>query len=83
MTLFLSRHHQDCEIAFQNLWNASQHQSASTFDPKAVSRLQDLNDRYTVWAANLGVGHTGASFKKSLDYRLRDAPVYKDVVSDT
>lgn len=38
-------------------------------------------DRYKVWAANVGAAHSGASYMKSLDYRLREAKYYKEKVS--
>jgi hypothetical protein len=37
-------------------------------------------DRYRVWSGNVGAGHHGESYKRSLDYRLREASFYKEKV---
>lgn len=81
MNSFLSKQHEDCELAFNNLWEMPHRQPVSDLSADMVSRLEDLNDRYIVWAANLGVGHKGSTYKKSLDYKLKDAILYKEVVS--
>ena len=36
-------------------------------------------DRYRLWADNVGAGQK--KYKLSLDYRLEDASVYRDLVS--
>ena len=51
--------------------------------PGTPPRIRDLYDRYKIWAANVGASHTGPSYKRSLDYRLRKAPAYSEQVIAT
>jgi hypothetical protein len=39
--------------------------------------IQEAMDKYSMWAGNLGAGNFGPEYKKSLDYRLREASFYK------
>ena len=43
--------------------------------PISRDRLIDESQRFSLWAINLGLYHTGHS---SLDYRFRDAPTVSD-----
>lgn len=45
-------------------------------------KIQDQYDRYKIWEANTGAGHTGQTYTKSLDYRLREAQQYRDQIVD-
>lgn len=39
-------------------------------------------DRYKLWSGNVGAAHDGPNYRLSLDYRLREAPPYKEQICD-
>jgi hypothetical protein len=45
-----------------------------------IEQLSSGRDRFKVWAVNVGAAHSGKEYESSLDYRLRNAPAYKDLV---
>ncbi|KAK5047951.1 hypothetical protein LTR84_006141 [Exophiala bonariae] len=72
MENFISAQDRQCRLAFDKILEIS---------PKNL-KIQDDYDRYKIWAANTGASHTGQTYKKSLDYRLREAQQYRDKVVD-
>lgn len=80
MTRYLSREHEDCAIAIQEFRDALRQRVALPHAERINTRLTDLTDRYTIWAVNVGVAQSGSDYKRSLDYRLRDAETYKQTV---
>lgn len=70
MENFISAQHKQCRLAFDKILEAS---------PQDL-KIRDQYDRYKIWAANTGAGHTGQAYKKSLDYRLREAHHYRDQI---
>ena len=70
METFISVHDKHCRLAFLKLIEASER------DQKA----SDQYDRYKIWASNVGAGHTGQTYKKSLDYQLRETHLYRDQI---
>lgn len=83
MTTFISHQHRTCWKSFSSLIATLQRPSnrrGSDEDPQ-LERFCNEFDRYKVWADNVGAGQYGTAYKRSLDYRLREAPYYKDQVS--
>lgn len=68
MESFISTHDQRCRRVFTKLLS----------DRAQHPKIRDQYDRYKIWAANVGANHMGLTYKKSLDYRLREAPRYRD-----
>jgi hypothetical protein len=66
----IARAHFKCIDAFQNLLP----ETAVELDGQAI---HDAFNRYRVWAGNVGAIHSGQQWKKSLDYRLREAAFYR------
>jgi hypothetical protein len=64
--------HIQCIDSFHELLVAAS--SASGWHTAAINNV--LN-RYNMWAGNMGAMHSGQQWKKSLDYRLREASFYK------
>ena len=44
------------------------------------NEARDVFDKYKLWAGNVGAMHSGAKYKMSLDYRLREASFYREQV---
>ncbi|KAF2811608.1 uncharacterized protein BDZ99DRAFT_277880 [Mytilinidion resinicola] len=42
--------------------------------------VQDEFDKYSIWAGNVGAAFSGQNYRRSLDYRLREASFYKEQV---
>lgn len=70
MAVSLAHRHASCYQAF-----------ASVVATAHYGSLQEEFDKYTLWAGNVGAAHSGRTYQLSLDYRLREAPFYKDQVS--
>jgi hypothetical protein len=73
--------HMVCANLFSVLVSALQ--KATLKDTALVSSqeaIEDAMDKYNMWAGNLGAGHCGPEYQKSLDYRLREASFYKTQV---
>lgn len=79
MTTFISARHHDCLRYFHELLELLLVPDHRTLR----NQLSEELDRYRIWAANLGVGFNGTEFKRSLDYRLKEAATYKEAVSTT
>lgn len=75
----VSQLHYACVDAFTSLLDAA---VALPPDQRAwsVGAIQNAFDKYKLWAGNLGAMHSGRQWKKSLDYRLREATFYKTQV---
>jgi hypothetical protein len=69
----IALHHADCYFAFQKLCEAAQ-------GSKQYRNILDEFDKYSLWAGNVGAAHSGKTYKLSLDYRLREASLYKEQV---
>ena len=70
--------HINCQNAFTELLKQLQVPLHDHADRFSLQEAADEFDRYKVWAANVGANHNGANSKLSLDYRLREAPFYKE-----
>jgi len=70
MEHFISAHDRQCRSGFDKVLQSSSQDS----------KIQDQYDRYKIWAINTGASHTGQAYKKSLDYRLREAHQYRDQI---
>jgi hypothetical protein len=72
----IAQAHFACVDAFLGLLNAA---LAHTPEQCAlnVKAIHDAFDKYRLWSGNLGAMHSGEQWKKSLDYRLREASFYK------
>jgi hypothetical protein len=76
MLEYISALDRQCKVNFGQLIEAVRvHQNQLTGYVR-LSDVVDEFDRYKVWAANVGAGHSGKSYTKSLDYRLREAKYY-------
>lgn len=81
MLEYISAHDRQCKVNFAQLVEAVREHQNQLTDYVRLSDVVDEFDRYKVWAANVGAGHSGKSYTKSLDYRLREANYYKQKVS--
>ena len=70
MTVYISDRHGQLARAFNELKAELQTQTRFKFD------------RYRVWAENVGAAKSESNYGLSLDYRLREAPFYKDQASN-
>ena len=64
--------HNRCHLAFKGLCEAAQ-------GSPQYRDLLDEFDKYSLWAGNIGAAHSETN-KLSLDYRLREATLYKEQV---
>jgi hypothetical protein len=70
----IAQRHTDCYLALQELCKDAKNSALYHND------LLEEFDKYCLWASNVGAGHSGKTYKLSLDYRLREASFYKDQV---
>jgi hypothetical protein len=70
MENFISAQDKQCRLAFDQILESA---------PQDL-KIRDQYDRYKIWAANTGAGHAGQAYKKSLDYRLREAYHYRNQI---
>ena len=78
---YISESHRLCYHSFVRLCRAvelSKHEWLHS-EPALQADLLNEFDRYRLWADNVGAGQK--KYKLSLDYRLEDASVYRDLVS--
>jgi CheY-like chemotaxis protein len=80
MKKHLSAQHDAVVAGYRQLLIALTEKS-HTGDQKALAHVQDEFDRYIVWAKNVGAPFRGSDYKRSLDYRLREAASHKEAVS--
>lgn len=73
----IAQRHTDCYSALQELCKSANGSGLYHHD------LLEEFDKYCLWAGNVGAGHSGKTYKLSLDYRLREASFYKDQVPYT
>jgi hypothetical protein len=71
----IAQRHNDCHFAFQKLCKVAQLKGSIQY-----RNLLDEFDKYSLWAGNIGATHSGKTYKLSLDYRLREASLYKEQV---
>lgn len=74
IAMSLAESHADCYLTFQELCEAAQGLEGCHF------YVLDEFDRYKLWAGNVGAAHSKNTYMLSLDYRLREASFYKDLV---
>ena len=70
--------HVRCQAAFESLIEASK------IDPTnngiELEELHELSGKYKLWAGNVGAIHHGKRYEISLDYRLREATLFRDQI---
>lgn len=83
MDRLISTQHNNCYSSFQNLVDSLQHPPRDFGDqlPPVLYEVQEQLVRYRAWAGNVGATHSGSRWRISLDYRLREAPFYKEQAS--
>lgn len=47
----------------------------------SLSDASNEFDRYKLWSGNVGAAHDGSNYRISLDYRLKEAPFFKEQIS--
>jgi hypothetical protein len=84
-TASIAEAHHSCVDAFERLIAATLGHMAGPrilnthdLDKQAI---QNAYDKYKLWAGNVGAMYHGQHWKKSLDYRLREASFYRIQVS--
>ncbi|KAL1631839.1 hypothetical protein SLS56_004201 [Neofusicoccum ribis] len=75
MSVSLAQRHADCWQAFTDSCDSASESTAHH------ENLQEEFDKYRLWAGNVGATHSGKTYQLSLDYRLREAPFYREQVS--
>jgi hypothetical protein len=80
MNKYLSTQHDAVVAGYRQLLVAPS-DGSYTGDRKALVQVQDDFDRYIVWSNNVGAPFRGTDYKRSLDYRLREAGPHKEAVS--
>ncbi|KAE9375902.1 hypothetical protein N431DRAFT_481107 [Stipitochalara longipes BDJ] len=84
MDRLISTQHSKCYTSFQGLTDWLERQSFDFGEGErcgpARREVQEQLIKYRVWAGNVGAFHTGPRYRMSLDYRLREAPFYKDQI---
>jgi hypothetical protein len=80
MNKYLSTQHDAVAAGYRELLRALAYGSHAR-EQKALVQIQDDFDRYIVWANNVGAPFRGSDYKRSLDYRLREAGSHKEAVS--
>ena len=78
MAIYISTEHLKCFELFVRLVEAIPKSDYASQIPVKEALVEF--DRYRVWSGNIGAGHRGKSYKRSLDYRLREASFYKEKV---
>ncbi|KAF2821596.1 hypothetical protein CC86DRAFT_458774 [Ophiobolus disseminans] len=74
----IAQAHFRCVDAFHDLLSEKGlHHEPLNLDARPI---HDAFNKYKVWAGNMGAMHSGLQWKKSLDYRLREASFYKTQV---
>lgn len=81
MTVYISDRHGQLARSFDEL--RAELQTPTRFkDELSVSEILNEFDRYRVWAENVGAAKSESNYSLSLEYRLREAPFYKDQASN-
>ena len=82
MVEFVSALDKKCRARFEHLLDLARRVQMTTHPESRIqeSAVADEYDRYKIWSANNGAAHSGVDYKKSLDYRLREALFYKEKV---
>ncbi|KAF2787482.1 hypothetical protein K505DRAFT_379556 [Melanomma pulvis-pyrius CBS 109.77] len=74
----ISQAHFGCIDGFLALANALKtSERADTARLPGILGFEDAFDNYNLWAGNLGAMNCGQQYKKSLDYRLREASFFR------
>jgi hypothetical protein len=73
--------HLQCVNSFEDLLDAA----SLTSEPPGwnTAAINSVFTRYNMWAGNMGAMNSGQEWKKSLDYRLREASFYQAQVWNT
>lgn len=72
--------HYSCVNLFLALSKALQERDRDNTTPaskKPTSNFEDAFDKYNLWAGNMGAMNSGHQYRKSLDYRLREASFFR------
>jgi hypothetical protein len=81
MEQYLSTVYSQCAHHFEQLLSSLQADQSPARDNLAyIEALSSAWSRFRVWAENVGAAHSGKEHEKSLDYRLRYAAAYKDLL---
>jgi len=71
-----------CRDGFDTLVQAANLESSRVKSSLGERDAKEMQDRYLQWASNLGALQVSAS-PKSLDHRLRDAPIVANAILKT
>ena len=76
----VASYHQRCYLNFIRILTSLE-QPDHRFS-NSISLLDASNefDRYKLWCGNIGAAHEGQNYRISLDYRLREAPFWKEQI---
>jgi hypothetical protein len=80
MAVLISEAHAKCYFSFEELVTAIQNPASNFKDQVPLGEVQEEFDKYKLWAGNVGAAHSGKRYEISLDYRLREASLYKTQV---
>lgn len=75
MALSIAHHHRGCAASFRRLCDVARARHHSS-----QAEFQEGFDKYSLWVGNVGAEYSGKSSRLSLDYRLREASLYRDEV---
>lgn len=81
MTVYISDRHWQLTRSFDELKVELQTPTCFKYQ-LSISEILNEFDRFRVWAENVGAAKYGNNYSLSLDYRLREAPFYKDQASN-
>ncbi|PVH87161.1 hypothetical protein DL98DRAFT_581881 [Cadophora sp. DSE1049] len=78
----ISSHHRRCFEDFERVLSLLD--APSHLFQQHISSIDVFNefDRYKLWCSNVGAAHDGRNYRLSLDYRLREAPSYKEQIGE-
>jgi hypothetical protein len=68
-----------CVQAFENCIKALEHPIRAFNDHISITQVSEDYGRFKVWRGNVGALHP-ATRRLSLDFRLRDAAIYRDMI---
>ena len=76
----IALHHQRCYTGFADVLSALNIVEHPFKDSISFTDASNEFDRYKLWCGNVGAAHQGPNYRISLDYRLREAPFYKEQI---
>jgi hypothetical protein len=78
----IAEFHRRCYSGFVQLMLALGQTRSLFQDLVSANEVSEKFDQYKLWAGNVGAGHAGQNYRISLDYRLREAPFYKEQICE-